>query len=115
MASTKPPSALDLLNTIEGKGCALTLEARGTAQKWVTGQNLFMGLQDRCGLTIRNAYGPISIEMPLHVRNKLDWQAEDGTQVTGLPQALIITVKRGLVRRGSHIYNALSTLALLAR
>ncbi len=109
------PSAIDLLDAIEARGFALTLELRCTAKKWASGQNLFLGLLGANGLPVRNAYGAIEIEMPRRVGDRLAWAADDGQRATTLSQALRITLRRGLVRRGSHIHNALQALTPFAR
>lgn len=114
MSANQGPSAVEMLDAIEGKGFALTLEARGTSQKWITGKNLFMGIENRHGIAVRNAYGPVALEIPLRLGDKLNWTALDGSQVDSLSQALRNTVKRGLVRRGSHFYNAICMVAPLA-
>lgn len=115
MSEAKEPSSAEILDAIEGKGYALTLEARRTAQKWVTGKNLFMGIVGPDGTAVRNAYGEVALEVPLRVGQKLNWYSEDGRQVANLSQALRNTVKRGLVRRGSHLHSAMGVLALLVQ
>ncbi len=109
------PSAIEILQTIEDKGFRLTLEERGTAQKWVTGRNLFLGLLDPHGMTVRDAYGRVSVEIPLAVRDMLLWMADDGTELVALDQALANTIRLGRIRRNSALYNALLMLAPLAR
>lgn len=108
-------SALELLNTIESKGFALTLEEKGTAQKWVTGKNLFMGLVDPNGLLVRNAYGPVAMEMPLRVSSRLNWQTDTGSIAANASEALRNTVKHGLVRRSSHLHSAMLALSSLCK
>jgi len=116
MPETKDrPSALAILETIEARGYSLTLELRGTAQKWVTGRNLFMGICAPSGLHVRNAYGPISIEMPLRVAADLNWHGASGEQLADHAQALRNTIRSGKVRRNSHIYRALVCVAQWAR
>jgi hypothetical protein len=112
---TALPSAKEILDAIEGKGYALTLELRGTAHKWVSGKNLFMGITDSNGMRVRDAYGPVAVEMSLRVGSNLNWTAESGAQVSDHTQALRNTVQRGSVRRSSTIYNAMRILAQLAR
>lgn len=112
---TGAPSALEILQSLERAGFALTLEARGTAQKWITGKNLFMGLTDPKGLCVRDAYGMVAIEVPLRAGACLVWVGADGEQLASLSQALRATILSGKVRRNSHFYGALSLLAPLAR
>lgn len=109
------PTALELMADIEAKGYALTLDARTTAQKWVTGRNLFMGITGPGGVSVRNAYGPIAIELPLRAGHALDWTAADGGYVASYSEALRDTVKRGAIRRSSTFYQAMRVLAQLAK
>ena len=115
MTAPAPPSAIELLDAIENKGFALTLEARGTAQKWVTGRNLFMGVTCPNGLTLRDAYGTVAVEIPLRAGYKLDWTTDEGGPAATLAQALRTTVKRGSVRRNSTLYQAIRVLAELVQ
>src|ERR1043166_6113554 len=96
---SESPTAIEILDAIERKGFALTLEVRGTSQKWVTGKNLFMGMNDPHGLRVRDACGPLSIEMPLRVGGVLSWEGEAGERLDNHTQALRHTIKAGKVRR----------------
>lgn len=109
----QPPTAQDLLHQVESNGYEVTLELRGTAQKWVTGKNLFIGACERGGLTLRDAYGPVSLELDLQAGRCLRWQSEDGEQATTHGQALRNAIMAGKVRRNSAMYRGLQLVARL--
>lgn len=108
------PTAVELLESVEREGFSLTLELRGTSRKWITGKNLFMGVVDRYGVSVRDAYGPVVMEIPLRVGQCLVWVDAHGERLSSLTKALRNTIVSGRVRRNSHLYGAMSVLVPIA-
>lgn len=116
-ASSSPvlPSAQDLLHLVESVGYEVTLEVRGTAQKWVTGKNLFLGACERGGLTLRDGYGPVAVEVDLQAGRCLLWQSPAGEQARTHGQALRNAIMAGKVRRNSAMYRGLALVGQLVQ
>ena len=114
-AVVEHPSTKELLSAIESKGFRLTLELRGTAQKWVTGKNYFMGLTGPNGLAVSNAYGPIEFECPRAIDKQLVWVTEGNGNVASASEALVLAIRGGRIRRYSIVYNAVAVLVGFAR
>jgi len=104
-----------MLEQIESGGYSVTLEMRGTAHKWVTGKNLFIGACERGGLTLRDSYGPVAVEVDLKASACLLWQTEDGEQARTHGQALRNAIMAGKVRRNSAMYRGLHLVAQLVQ
>lgn len=112
-SSTAQPTALALLQQVESLGYSVSLELGGTAHKWVTGKNLFVGACAPGGLTLRDSYGPVRIEVDLRAAGCLLWQSQGGEQARTHSEALRNTIMAGKVRRNSALYRALALLARL--
>jgi hypothetical protein len=96
-------------------GYEVTLEVRGTAQKWVTGKNLFLGARERGGLALRDSYGLVAVEVDLQAGRCLVWQGAAGEQASTHGQALRNTIMAGKVRRNSAMYGGLKLVAQLVQ
>ncbi|WP_342133630.1 hypothetical protein [Hydrogenophaga sp. OTU3427] len=105
------PTAQALLQQVQAHGYVVTLELRGTAQKWVSGKNLFMGARESGGLTLCDLYGPVAVELDLQAGRCLRWQSEAGERAANHSQALCNAILAGKVRRNSAVYLALQTIA----
>ena len=107
------PSAHALLAQVQALGYSVTLELRGTTQKWVNGKNLFIGACTPGGLDLRDAYGPVPLEIDLQAGRCLRWQSETGEQAQTHSQALRNAIMAGKVRRNSALYWGLHAIAQL--
>lgn len=109
------PTAQALLHRVETLGFEFTLAVGGTAKKWVTGKNLFIGACERGGLALRDAYGQVAVEVDLQAGRCLLWQSEGGEQASTHGQALRNAIVAGKVRRNSAMYAGLHLVTQLVQ